>query len=203
VNGLSKGACWSLLWLLLAALVTGCGEGDGGRYVVRQEFDALSQRVTALETTVTGLTGSTLPGAASRTKGGQAAAAQASGSEKALYQQGQSFLKQKRYDQAAAVFEQMLSRSPGGRLAPNARYWLGECHYAQGRWHQAAAEFLRCVNDYPQSEKAPDSLLKLSYCYDRLGQGPQAMAELDRLLSQYPRSNAAAMIKNGRGRFNG
>ncbi len=97
----------------------------------------------------------------------------------------------------------MLNQHPGGRLAPNARYWLGECYYAQGRFREAAAEFQRCASDYPQSAKAPDALLTLSYSYDRLGEGPQAMAALDQLLSRYPRSNAAAMMKSGRGRFSG
>jgi tol-pal system protein YbgF len=123
------------------------------------------------------------------------------GSERSLYQRGQSFLKQRRYNQAAAVFSQMLGANPGGALAPNARYWLGECHYALGQYREAAMEFDRCAADYPQSAKAPDSLLKLSYSYDRLGDGPRAMAVLNVLLSRYPSSSAAAMIKSGRGRF--
>lgn len=127
----------------------------------------------------------------------------AKGNEKTLYQQGQSLLKQKKYDQAGAVFTQMLSLYPRGDLAPNARYWLGECHYASGRYTQAAAEFQRCADDYPNTDKAPDALLKLSYAYDRLGDGPRAMAVMDQLLTRYPGSNAAGLVKSGRGRFSG
>ncbi len=129
--------------------------------------------------------------------------AAAKGHEKNLYQQGQSLLKQKKYDQAGAAFTQMLSQYPRGGLAPNARYWLGECHYASGRYTQAAAEFQRCADDYPNSDKAPDALLKLSYSYDRLGDGPRAMAVMDQLLTRYPASNAAGLVKRGRGRFSG
>jgi tol-pal system protein YbgF len=95
----------------------------------------------------------------------------------------------------------MLAENPGGRLAPNARYWLGECYYAQGRFREAADEFQRCADDYPQTDKAADSLLKLSFSYDRLGDGPRAMSALDRLLGQYPKSNAAGLIRSGRGHF--
>ena len=116
----------------------------------------------------------------------------------AVYQEGQNLLKAGKYDQAAGVFSRMLAENPGGRLAPNARYWLGECHYAQGRYGQAAAEFQRCADDYPRTDKAADSLLKLSFSYDRMGDGPRAMAAVDRLLGQYPGSNAAGLVKSGR-----
>ena len=223
------GACAVII--LLSLTLGACRSVGGGGYVGRNEFDNLSQRVSRLETTVQNM-GGNLPLLASGgspssdgspvpaggllppTDGGallppagqaplQTAQAPASGSEKTLYQKGQSLLKQKKYDQAAAVFSQMLNQNPGGRLAPNARYWLGECRYAQGRFREAAAEFQRCAADYPQSAKAPDALLKLSYCYDRLGDGPQAMAALDRLLTNYPKSDAAGLMKSGRGRFSG
>lgn len=206
--------------VLLAGLLMLCGcqsvlSSDGGP-VTRDEFDNLRQRVDNLENITVGRKinqihpGAPTPppaGGLSTAPGGppvlppaQATPAP-SGSDRSLYQRGQSYLKQKQFNQAAAIFSQMLAQNPGGALAPNARYWLGECHYAQGSFREAAAEFERCANDYPQSAKAPDSLLKLSYSYDRLHDGPRAMAVLDILLSRYPSSNAAAMIKNGRGRF--
>jgi tol-pal system protein YbgF len=121
--------------------------------------------------------------------------------EAATYQEGQNLLKAGKYDQAAPVFSRMLAENPGGRLAPNARYWLGECFYARGRFGEAAAEFQRCADDYPRTDKAADALLKLSYSYDRLGDGHRAMAALDRLLGQYPGSQAAGLVKSGRGHF--
>ena len=126
-----------------------------------------------------------------------------SGNEKTVYERGQSLLKQKKYDESARVFQQMLDQNPGGRLAPNARYWLGECFYATGRYSEAAAEFQRCADDYPDSAKAPDSLLKLSYSYDRLGDGLRAMAVMDLLLTTFPQSEAATKIRKGQGHFQG
>ncbi|MDR2725656.1 MAG: tol-pal system protein YbgF [Candidatus Adiutrix sp.] len=121
--------------------------------------------------------------------------------EAAVYQEGQDLLKAGQYGQAAGVFSRMLAENPGGRLAPNARYWLGECYYAQGRYGEAAGEFQRCADDYPGTDKAADALLKLSFSYDRLGDGPRAMAALDRLLGRYPDSSAAGLVKSGRGHF--
>lgn len=202
------------LALVLLALLT--ASGCGSRYVGRPEFDDLSARVGHLEATVGVMGGGgSLPLAASSglkppaaavhspPPPGGSAAAKAGGSEKAMYQQGQNLLKQKKYDRAASVFSDMLGQHPAGDLAPNARYWLGECYYASGRWSSAAAEFQRCADDYPQSAKAPDSLLKLSYSYDKMGDGPQAMAAMDRLLTQYPRSSAAGLVKNRQSRFSG
>lgn len=208
-----------MLIILLLIVASGCGS----RYVVRQEFDYLRTRVGHLEATVGVMSGGSLPLAASSGLNPPAASAhnplpptgaellppagstvvKAGGTEKSMYQQGQNLLKQKKYDQAASVFSDMLRQYPAGSLAPNARYWLGECYYASGRWSSAAAEFQRCADDFPQSAKAPDSLLKLSYSYDKMGDGPQAMAAMDRLLTQYPRSSAAGMVKNRQSRFSG
>lgn len=184
---------------------SGC-QSTGKKYVEQQEFDVLSRRVDSIETQVNALVkGNYLPsmasGSAKDRPALQTTAVAATADEKIVYQKGQSLLKQKKYDQAAIIFRQMLARNPQGKLAPNARYWLGECHYASGRYAEAAVEFQRCAADYPRSNKAPDSLLKLSFSYDRLNQGHQAMAALDQLFIHYPNSSSADMIKRGRGKF--
>lgn len=171
------------LFLAAAFLLGGC-EGlfsSGGGAVTREEFDGLRQRVDTLENMAVGQRMGQVPMPSPSGAPGPPVLAPApapasppapSGSERSLYQNGQNYLKQKNFTQAAAVFSQMLAQNPGGTLAPNARYWLGECHYAEGRYSEAAREFERCANDYPQSAKAPDALLKLSYSYDRVGDGP-------------------------------
>ncbi|MDR2935222.1 MAG: tol-pal system protein YbgF [Candidatus Adiutrix sp.] len=186
------------------------------RYVGWDEFDALARRMDVVEARV-GLPsrGGGLPVLVSTKGAGPAPAGRglpvghlqaAPGgrpvsAEDAVYQEAQRLLKAGQYTQAAGVFSRMLAENPGGRLAPNARYWLGECYYAQGRYREAAGEFQRCADDYPKTDKAADALLKLSYSYNRLGDGHRAMAALDRLLGRYPNSNAAGLIKSGRGHF--
>ena len=129
------------------------------------------------------------------------AAPRATGSERARYNRAMSLLKSKRYDQAAQAFRDILTDFPGGKLAPNARYWLGECHYAKGDFSSALQEFQRGFHDYPQSGKAPDYLLKAAYSQSRLGDGPGAMESLRVLLERYPSSNYANLVKSGRSRF--
>ena len=210
-----------LFWCLTAALImiSGCRSAPGEN-IRRSEFDHLSQRVTSVETSVRTLESlhPDLPRAVSgpldalSTPGGPAVPAaydldaapagkKASSGEKADYQRGQSLLKQKKYDQAAAVFSQMLVDYPSGRLAPNAAYWLGECHYASGRFSEAAAAFQNTADQYPDSAKAPDAMMKLSCSHDRLGDNARAMAVMDILLARYPASNAAKMYYNGEGCF--
>jgi tol-pal system protein YbgF len=205
-------------YLLLAplAFLGACQSVGAGQYVGRGEFDTLTRRVEEVEVRV-GLPpwGGSLPALVSASGTGPAPAAlkppagrlpapaggRPSSAEAAVYQDGQRLLKAGQYGQAAGIFNRMLAENPGGRLAPNARYWLGECYYAQGRFGEAANEFQRCADDYPRTDKAADALLKLSYSHNRLGNGPRAMAALDRLLGQYPNSNAAGLIKSGRGHF--
>ena len=211
-----------ILWCLMAALVmiSGCRSAPG-ETIRRSEFDHLSQRVTNVETSVRTLEGlhPDLPRAVSgpldalSSPGGSSvpaaydlnAAAPAgkkvSSGEKADYQRGQSLLKQKKYDQAASVFNQMLLDYPSGRLAPNAAYWLGECYYASGRYSEAAAAFQNAADRYPESDKASDAMMKLSCSHDRLGDNARAMAVMDILLTRYPGSNAAQMYYNGKGCF--
>lgn len=212
-----------LLWCLMAALVviSGCRSAPGAT-IRRSEFDQLSGRVTNLETSVSALQSlhPDLPRAVSgpldalSSPGGSTAVApaaydskaapagkKASSGEKADYQRGQSLLKQKKYDQAAAVFNQILVDYPSGSLAPNAAYWLGESYYAPGRYSEAAAAFQSAADRYPESDKAPDAMMKLSCSHDRLGDNARAMAVMDILLTRYPGSHAAKMYHNGEGCF--
>ena len=185
---------YTIIILVCAAWpLGGCGI-SAVPYVKEPEFAALNTKVDDLTGKVDYLVGK---------KGGGPSKANTpvAKNEKALYQQGQSLLKNKQYDAAATVFKKMLATTPQGDLAPNASYWLGECYYATGRYAEAAAEFKRCAASYPKSNKAPDALLKLSYSYDRLENGHQAMVVLEQLLAKYPNSNSANLIKNGRGQF--
>jgi tol-pal system protein YbgF len=127
----------------------------------------------------------------------------ASGAERTRYNRAHALLKQKKFNQAAQIFSEMLAQNPGGPLAPNARYWLGECRYASGDYQGALAEFRRGLADYPSSNKAPDCLLKISYCQSLLGDGPGAMSSLNQLLASYPSSPSAQLVRGGRTRFGG
>ncbi len=223
-NNNTQTKCWvcSLAFGLLftSVFATGCQSTGGGGYVGRQEFDTLVNRVDRLEATVGTIQGD-LPSSVSRSRSGVAPTAQntwsndggvpvpvfssskgstpvvSQKSDQATYNQGQALLKQKRYNQAASVFQQFLAQNPRGSLAPNARYWLGECYYAQGLYSEAAREFQRCADDYPASAKAPDALLKLAYSYDRLGDASRAMVAADELLTKYPQAKAVNLLKKG------
>ncbi|MDR2302688.1 MAG: tol-pal system protein YbgF [Deltaproteobacteria bacterium] len=204
-------------------MATGCSS----KAVTQDEFAGLTGRVDKLEQTVyrgSGQTAGSLatspgPSGAYPPGGGVDPAFQAvfgppsvsgapsvqktSASERSRYNRARSLLNQKKYAQAAAAFSEMLSDYPGGKLAPNARYWLGECRYAVGDYSGAFLEFRQGYNDYPQSNKAADCLLKMSYCQSLLGDGPGAMETLRILLANYPDSDSARLVTSGRGRFSG
>jgi tol-pal system protein YbgF len=194
---------WGLLFFFLGLGLYGCG---GAETVKRPEFDDLSGRVSTIEDIVISRRagGETwgpggAPGAPTPTSVN--AAPQASRDERARYNQAMSLLRRRDYQAAANSFASFLSDFPGGKLAPNARYWLGETYYARGDFQGALREFRQGFNDYPQSAKAPDCLLKMSYSLSKLGDGPGAMETLRVLLERYPNSNSAALVKSGRSRF--
>lgn len=197
-----------------AATLSGCSWFGS---VSRDEFDALSGRVSKIENVVyRSPNAQPHPGAVNgglRTNGpidpafqaafpeAPSAGARTSSSEKNRYSRAQALLKAKRYQEAASAFIAQLQDFPNGRLAPNARYWLGECHYARGDYAGAMSEFRQGLWDYPNSNKAADYLLKISYCQSRLGDGPGAMNSLRQLLSAYPDSDSAKLVRSGRSRF--
>jgi tol-pal system protein YbgF len=210
----------TIVLALAALLLAGCAS------VSQEEFTGLAGRVDKLEQTVYRGQGSQLPGAGVGAgtvgpfpPGGVGAVnpafaaafgppptergGRASASERSRYNRARSLLKQKKWAQAATAFSEMLRDFPGGKLAPNARYWLGECRYAVGDWQGAFLEFRQGYHDYPTSNKAPDCLLKMSYCQSLLGDGPGAMETLRVLLANYPDSDSAKLIASGRGRFSG
>lgn len=199
------------LGALLAAIVivSGCRSAPG-EVVRRSEFDNLSGRVANLEVSVRTLQ-NRHPDLATTVSGGNQTATRGtavstnrkgpSSGEKSDYQRGQSYLKQKKYDQAATVFGQMLVDYPSGQLAPNAGYWLGESYYAAGRFQEAIIAFQNTADKYSYSDKAPDALLKLSCSLDHVNDGPKAMAVMDILLTKHPESEAARKVKSGGGCF--
>ena len=113
--------------------------------------------------------------------------------EQAAYQKAFNLLKDGRYDDAVAAFNDMLTNYPGGKLADNAQYWIGEAHFAARRFREAADEFSKVINNYPQSPKVPDAMLKLGFSYYELADWSKARGTLEQLKGRYPQSTAAQL----------
>ncbi|GAB6094617.1 hypothetical protein JCM14469_08690 [Desulfatiferula olefinivorans] len=116
----------------------------------------------------------------------------------ALYNQGFSALKNKDFDRAMALFQDVATRFPDHSLADNAIYWTGEIHYSRNQYTEAVSTFKHLIDTYPDGGKVPDALLKIGYSYHALKDTENAVAYLKKVVVNYPftvpGSKAEAML---------
>lgn len=124
-----------------------------------------------------------------------AAGAVDSPEERIAYERAFNFLKDGRYDLAAAAFKTFVKTYPGGGYSDNAQYWLGEANYVQRNFKVALVEFEKVVNNFPNSPKRADALLKMGYTYQELGDLDRARMSLNNVVMNYPNSTAASLAK--------
>jgi tol-pal system protein YbgF len=117
------------------------------------------------------------------------------GTDKVNYQAAFDLLKDSKYDQATAAFQQFLVAFPDSSLADNAQYWLGEAYYVNRNFTAALAAFQAVIDRYPQSRKVPDALLKIGYCDYELKQFDQATQVLTDVVTRFPDTPAGNLAK--------
>jgi tol-pal system protein YbgF len=117
------------------------------------------------------------------------------GSDRDNYRVALELLREERYDQSAASFQQFLVAFPKSQLASNAQYWLAESFYASNKFEQALADFAEVIDKYPSSSKVPDALLKMGYCNYSLKRWNDARAALTRVQAEYPTTPAARLAE--------
>ncbi len=115
------------------------------------------------------------------------------GSDRDNYQIALELLRNERYEESAASFNEFLEAFPDSQLAANAQYWLAESYYASDEFEKALADFARVIDNYPQSSKVPDALLKMGYCNYSLQRWDDAREALSRVQSDYPTTTAARL----------
>jgi len=120
-------------------------------------------------------------------------AATQSVSEREAYRNGFDLLKQRRYDEAAAAFNDLLAHYPSGEFSDNARYWLGETYYVKRDYSAAIAEYQIVLDDYPLSPKVAGAMLKIGYIQDERKDWKRARATLEDLVQRFPDSTEARL----------
>ncbi len=118
------------------------------------------------------------------------------GSERDLYSSAFALLKERKYEESKAAFNELLRRYPQGDYADNARYWLGETYYVLRDYPAAMAEYDRLVQLNPSSPKVPGALLKIGFIQYDQRDFDQAKATLARVISTYPNSTEARLAKS-------
>lgn len=104
-------------------------------------------------------------------------------------------LKDKRYDQAIAEFQQFNQQFPQSSYAPNAHYWLGQLLYTKGKLTEAKTEFEQ-VTQYEQSSKRGDAILKLALIASKQGDDSRAKQLYQRVIAEYPDTSLAQLAQD-------
>lgn len=91
-----------------------------------------------------------------------------------------------RYSLAADAARALLTASPNGAVAGEARYLLGEALLAQRDFRGAANSFLENYTADPNGVRAPISLVRLGTALNGLGENVAACSSLEELFGAYP-----------------
>jgi tol-pal system protein YbgF len=160
----------------------------------RDMYGDLDRRLSALEGT-----------------GASAAAAGAAGSalpipqgdDRQNYQAAFDLLKDGKYNEAIAGFNQFLKTFPTSALADNAQYWLGEAHYVNKQYPDALRDFRTVLEKYPDSRKTPDALLKIGFCNYELKNWAEARSSLTQVVQRFGDTTAARLASQRLAKMDG
>jgi TolA-binding protein len=98
-----------------------------------------------------------------------------------LYDLGEVYLEQKKYDYAARAYESCLERDPPEGLAEKCLLRRGDCYYYLRLFDQAGAVFREFAERYPSSDLAGEAKFREALALEKLGDEGGADAILDAL----------------------
>ncbi len=115
--------------------------------------------------------------------------------EKAAFEAAMSLLRDSKFPQAAAKFEELLQRFPGTGYAAQAYYWQGNAFYAARDYKPAIASYNQLLQDMPKHPRAPEAKLAIANCQLELKDAKAAKVTLQELAKAYPDSEAGAAAR--------
>jgi TolA-binding protein len=92
-----------------------------------------------------------------------------------------------RYEEALALFSQVVTKGRPPELVPNAYYWMGESYYAMGHYAECMPYFEYVTRVGPEYKRTI-SLYKLTRAALFLGNRQQANMYYEQLRNEYPHS---------------
>jgi len=112
------------------------------------------------------------------------------------YDQIFPLVRNKRFDDAIAGYQQFIANYPDSIYVANSKYWLAQIYSVQRRIDEAEREYLSVAQQYPDSSKASDAWLKLGQLYESQNQSEKALNAYNQVVTQYSNSTAAQMAVN-------
>jgi TolA-binding protein len=114
--------------------------------------------------------------------------------EYGLYEAALGSYNGRRYDEAIALFSQIVTKGRPPELVPNAYYWMGESFYAENRYAESIPYFEYVTRVGPQY-KREIAYFKLSRGAFHLGNRQDANMYYERLRNEYPRSHYISTLR--------
>ncbi len=118
------------------------------------------------------------------------------GDERLAYQNAFDLLKQRRYDEAIAAFNDLLRGYPQGEYTSDALFWLGETYYVTRDYDAAITQYDRLIAGYPESARLPSAMLKVGYIHDEQDRDEAARTVLEEIALRYPNSTEARLAND-------
>ena len=164
---------------------------------LKQELAEKDRKMAELESVLNDLKSSSRPQASAVAAPGHVASVSGPISfeeYRRRYQQALQEYRNRNYNTAIRMFEELLRIDSNNSLSDNAQYWIGECYYALGMYQRALVEFQK-VFAFVNSNKEDDAQLKIALCYKNMNQIENAREALQRLIVKYPKSEYVSMAK--------
>lgn len=161
---------------------------------VLQHADSALERVAQLGQEPEPTARQTMPDYTPRTPWGEAYVPQPDLTAYAPYQAALAAYNGKRYDDAIALFSQVVNSGRPPEMLPNSYYWIGESLYAQGRYAESMPYF-EYVTRVGPTYKRTISMYKLSRGNIYLGNQTGANLWYERLRNEYPSSSYIAPLR--------
>jgi TolA-binding protein len=112
----------------------------------------------------------------------------------ASYETALELFREKRYTDAAAMFQSLLEDGVDEKLQDNCRYWLGESEFGAKQYAEAIENF-RKIASFEKSEKKDESQLMIARSFVKMGKTDQAKAEYQKFIDTFPASPYLAQAK--------
>ena len=127
----------------------------------------------------------------------KAAAANGTGADYALFQQGYALGLQKQWDAKANVLQQLVKSYPKSDYADNALYELARVRMSQEQERQAIDAYEQLLTRYPRSEYARAASLERAMAYRNIHEYDRAMDAYKQTIERYPASKEAYLAVEG------
>jgi TolA-binding protein len=105
--------------------------------------------------------------------------------DEARFWEGETLFRMKRYQEARAIYDRILTDNPASPAAPDAVYGLAWVNLELKRREQAVTEFRRLLSSYPEHASAPSSTFYLARTLLELKRGDEAVGLLRGFVARY------------------